>query len=116
MTIFGFRLQVFPWLSTSKPVYSRRNFFETSTPFDVELKKLERKLKREQRVLSRKYEAEKTRITQKQLKKGESTRKNVCKQLLKVQKLHQSPSGYPTRSSKQNRELTGKNQTSVCHD
>ncbi|SIO22056.1 transposase [Carnobacterium alterfunditum] len=56
----------------------------------VRIKKLERKLKREQRVLSRKYEAEKTRITQKQLKKGESTRKNVCKQLLKVQKLHQT--------------------------
>lgn len=54
------------------------------------VKKLERKLKREQRVLSRKYEAEKTRIQQKKLKKGESTRRNVNKQVLKVQKLHQT--------------------------
>ena len=43
------------------------------------LKKLERQLIREQRCLSRKYE---------NLKKGESTQKNIQKQKLKVQKLH----------------------------
>ena len=44
------------------------------------LKKLEKQLRREQRCLSRKYEY---------LKKGESTqRANICKQKLKVQKLH----------------------------
>ena len=43
------------------------------------VKKLEKKLRREQRCLSRKYE---------NLKKGESTQKNIQKQKLKVQKLH----------------------------
>lgn len=43
------------------------------------IKKLEKKLKREQHKLSRKYENK---------KKGESTRKNINKQILKVQKLH----------------------------
>ena len=43
------------------------------------IKKLEKELKREQRCLSRKYE---------NLKKGESTQKNIQKQKLKVQKLH----------------------------
>ena len=43
------------------------------------IKKLEKQLKREQRCLSRKYE---------NLKKGESTQKNIQKQKLKVQKLH----------------------------
>ena len=43
------------------------------------LKKLEKQLCREQRCLSRKYE---------NLQKGESTRKNIQKQKLKVQKLH----------------------------
>ncbi len=46
----------------------------------VRLKKLEKQLRREQRCLSRKYE---------NLKKGESTQKNIQKQKLKVQKLHQ---------------------------
>ncbi len=46
----------------------------------VKVKKLEKKLRREQRCLSRKYE---------NLKKGESTRKNIQKQRLKVQRLHQ---------------------------
>lgn len=46
----------------------------------AKVKKLEKQLKREQRCLSRKYE---------NLKKGESTRKNIQKQKLKVQKLHQ---------------------------
>ena len=43
------------------------------------VKKLEKQLRKEQRCLSRKYE---------NLKKGESTRKNIQKQKLKVQKLH----------------------------
>ena len=43
------------------------------------LKKLEKQLCREQRCLSRKYE---------NLKKGETTQKNIQKQKLKVQKLH----------------------------
>ena len=45
----------------------------------IKIKKLEKKLRREQRCLSRKYE---------NLKKGESTQKNIQKQKLKVQKLH----------------------------
>ena len=45
----------------------------------IRLRKLEKKLRREQRCLSRKYE---------NLKKGESTQKNIQKQKLKVQKLH----------------------------
>ena len=43
------------------------------------MKKIEKKLRREQRCLSRKYE---------NLKKGESTQKNIQKQKLKVQKIH----------------------------
>ena len=43
------------------------------------VKKLEKQLRREQRCLSRKYE---------NLKKGESTQKNIQKQKLKVQKLY----------------------------
>lgn len=46
------------------------------------VRKLEKKLKREQHKLSRKYENYKKR------KKGESTHKNIDKQILKVQKLH----------------------------
>ena len=45
----------------------------------AKLKKLEKQLIREQRSLSRKYE---------NLKKGESTQKNIQKQKLKVQRLH----------------------------
>ena len=45
----------------------------------IRVKKLEKQLRREQRCLSRKYE---------NLKKGESTQKNIQKQRLKVQKLH----------------------------
>jgi len=44
------------------------------------IKKLEKKLRREQKCLSRKYE---------NLKKGESTQKNIQKQKLMVQKLYQ---------------------------
>lgn len=51
----------------------------------VKLKKIEKQLKREQRCLSRKYEDLKKRKT----KKGEATRQNIEKQVLKVQKLHQ---------------------------
>ena len=44
------------------------------------IRRLEKQLRREQRCLSRKYE---------NLKKGESTQKNIQKQKLKVQRLHQ---------------------------
>ena len=44
-----------------------------------EVKKLKKKLKREQKCLSRKYEN----------KKGEATKKNIQKQVLKVQRVHQ---------------------------
>ena len=49
------------------------------------VKKQEKKLKQEQRCLSRKYEDYKKR----KAKKGEATRQNIQKQVLKVQKLHQ---------------------------
>ena len=45
----------------------------------AKIRKLEKKLRREQKCLSRKYE---------NLKKGESTQKNIQKQKLKVQKLY----------------------------
>ena len=48
-------------------------------------RKLEKQLKREQRCLSRKYEGLKKRSNK---KKGEATRQNIQKQVLKVQKLH----------------------------
>jgi len=51
------------------------------------IKKTEKKLKRQQRRLSRKYESLKKR--KKQNLKGEATRKNIEKQVVKVQKLHQ---------------------------
>lgn len=50
------------------------------------VKKLEKQLKRGQHCLSRKYEALKKRSKK---KKGEATRQNIRKQVLKVQKLHQ---------------------------
>ena len=50
----------------------------------AKVKRLEKKLKREQRCLSRKYEDLKKRSK----KKGEATRQNIQKQVLKVQKLH----------------------------
>ena len=52
-----------------------KNINKTST-----VKKVEKKLKREQRKLSRKYES---------LKEGRATRQNIQKQVIKVQKLHQ---------------------------
>ena len=48
------------------------------------VRKIEKKLKREQRRLSRKYES-----FMKRKEKGEATRQNIQKQTLKVQKLHQ---------------------------
>jgi len=51
----------------------------------LRLKKLEKKLKREQRCLSRKYEDLKKRF---KIKKGETTRQNIQKQKLRVQKLY----------------------------
>ncbi len=50
-----------------------------------EVKKIEKKLKREQRSLSRKYENYKKRSK----KKGEATRQNIQKQVIKVQRLYQ---------------------------
>ncbi|WP_195972468.1 RNA-guided endonuclease InsQ/TnpB family protein [Clostridium thermobutyricum] len=49
------------------------------------VKKLEKKLKREQKRLSRKYESLKIRNKK---EKGEATRQNIQKQVTKVQKLH----------------------------
>ncbi len=51
----------------------------------AKIKRLEKQLKREQRCLSRKYEELKKRN---QNMKGEATRQNIQKQVLKVQKLH----------------------------
>lgn len=51
----------------------------------AKIKNLEKKLKREQRCLSRKYEDYKKRPK----KKGEAARQNIRKQTLKVQKIHQ---------------------------
>lgn len=50
------------------------------------VKKVEKKLKREQRKLSRKYESLKVR--NKNIKEGGATRQNIQKQIIKVQKLH----------------------------
>lgn len=50
------------------------------------VKKEEKKIKREQRKLSRKYESLKLRNKK---EKGEVTRQNIQKQVVKVQKLHQ---------------------------
>ena len=51
------------------------------------IKKVEKKLKREQRKLSRKYES--LKIRNKKEKGGNVTRQNIQKQVVKVQKLHQ---------------------------
>lgn len=51
-----------------------------------QIRKLEKKLKREQRSLSRKYESYKK---QNKISKGGATRQNIQKQKLKVQKFHQ---------------------------
>ena len=59
-----------------------KNINKTST-----VKKVEKKLKREQRKLSRKYEG--LKIRNKNIKEGIATRQNIQKQVVKVQKLHQ---------------------------
>ena len=59
-----------------------KNINKTST-----VKKVEKKLKREQRKLSRKYEG--LKIRNKNIKEGRATRQNIQKQVVKVQKLHQ---------------------------
>ena len=51
------------------------------------VKKVEKKLKREQRKLSRKYES--LKIRNKNIKEGRATGQNIQKQIVKVQKLHQ---------------------------
>ena len=58
-----------------------KNINKTST-----VKKVEKKLKREQRKLSRKYESLKIRN---KTEEGRATRQNIQKQVVKVQKLHQ---------------------------
>lgn len=58
-----------------------KNINKTST-----VKKIEQKLKREQRKLSRKYESLKIRTKK---EKGVAARQNIQKQVVKVQKLHQ---------------------------
>ena len=60
---------------------TKKNINKTS-----KVKKLEKKLKREQVRLSRKYECLKK---QNKIKKGEATRQNIHKQVVKVQRLHQ---------------------------
>ncbi|WP_102399711.1 RNA-guided endonuclease InsQ/TnpB family protein, partial [Haloimpatiens massiliensis] len=60
---------------------TKKNVNKTKT-----VKKAEKKLKREQRKLSRKYESLKLRNKK---EKGEATRQNIQKQIVKVQKLHQ---------------------------
>jgi putative transposase len=52
------------------------------------VRKIEKKLRREQRRLSRKYKSFKQRKNNKTMK-GEATRQNIKKQVIKVQKLHQ---------------------------
>ncbi|TPE21560.1 RNA-guided endonuclease InsQ/TnpB family protein [Clostridium perfringens] len=59
-----------------------KNINKTST-----FKKVEKKLKREQRKLSRKYEI--LKIRNKNIKEGRATGQNIQKQIVKVQKLHQ---------------------------
>ena len=59
-----------------------KNINKTST-----VKKIEKKLKREQRKLSRKYES--LKIRNKNIKEGRATGQNIQKQIVKVQKLHQ---------------------------
>ncbi|SQC07057.1 ISCpe4, transposase [Clostridium perfringens] len=51
------------------------------------VKKVEKKLKREQRKLSRKYES--LKIRNKNIREGRATGRNIQKQVAKVQKLHQ---------------------------
>ena len=57
------------------------------------IKKLEKQLKKKQKRLSRKYESFKLKNKN---KKGEATRQNIQKQIVKVQKLHQRLSNKRT--------------------
>lgn len=57
------------------------------------LRKLEKQLKREQRCLSRRYEDLKKRN---KIRKGEATRQNIQKQVLKVQKIYRRISNIHT--------------------
>lgn len=57
------------------------------------LRKLEKQLKREQRCLSRRYEDLKKRN---KIRKGEATRQNIHKQVLKVQKIYRRISNIHT--------------------
>ena len=59
-----------------------KNINKTAT-----IKKIEKKLKREQRKLSRKYES--LKIRNKNIREGRATSQNIQKQIVKVQKLHQ---------------------------
>ena len=59
-----------------------KNINKTST-----VKKVENKLKIDQRILSRKYEI--LKIRNKNIKEGRATRQNIQKQVVKVQRLHQ---------------------------
>ena len=62
--------------------YKFKNINKIST-----VKKVEKKLKREQRKLSRKYES--LKIRNKNIKEGRATSQNIQKQVVKVQRLHQ---------------------------
>ncbi len=59
----------------------------------AKVKKIEKKLKREQRKLSRKYESLKSKNKK---EKGEATRQNIQKQIVKVQRIHQRLSNIRT--------------------
>ena len=63
---------------------TKKNINKTKT-----VKKEEKKLKREQRKLSRKYESLKVRSKNIKKERGNATRQNIQKQIVKVQKLHQ---------------------------
>ncbi|MEG1010115.1 MAG: transposase [Clostridia bacterium] len=67
-------------------ICSNENTFKNINKTSI-VKKVERKLKREQRKLSRKYES--LKIRNKNMKEGVATRQNIQKQVAKVQILHQ---------------------------
>nr|WP_291566157.1 transposase [Clostridium sp. UBA2485] len=77
---------------TDFAVISNRTFKKNINK-TVIVKKLEKKLKREQRKLSRKYENLKLRNEN---KKEEATRQNIQKQIVKVHRLHQRLSNVRT--------------------
>jgi putative transposase len=77
----GIDLGIKNFATLSNQALSIENINKTS-----QIKKLEKKLKREQRKLSRKYESEKKTNNKKE---ESATRQNIQKQVLKVQTLHQ---------------------------